>query len=742
MKKITFLFLFLISGFTASAQFPESFEGATFPPAGWVSFIGANGLGTAQNWASATPAAATVGLDGTKTAFVRWELLTPTTTDLAEDWLVSPLVAITAGNPNLTFSDAQQFTVAYNSVYDVRISTTSQTDMMSFTTVSSRDESALSLIGTVGLTPQTIDLSAYIGQSVYIAFVMTNNDGDNWFLDNVNAGEPLLPCLGNTFMYPFTAVTTGICDGISSTLIANNSWAGDYAEINVVAGETYKFASSVATDYLTISTDGNATAAAFGLQPLTWVSTVTGVVRLNINTDSSCGTEDVDRVTSVICGTPCINGGLWPTATFASATCDGTTVNVIATDSYAAEYSNVQVYALGTYTFASSVATDYITITSADASTIYTAATGSAVYTPTADEVVRVYFHLDSACGAEAVNREKTVVCTSPVSPPNCIDTPPVSPLNGATDVSIDAVLAWNAPSTGEAPTGYNIYLGLTPVLTAADLALSNYPDTTLTGLNAPYDTVVYWMVVPVNAAGEAAGCLGSPWSFTTESAPLPPVNDDCSGAIALTAGNSFPLNDIAATNVGATDSGQAASTCTATVNGDVWYSIVVPSTTLTIETQIADGTITDPVLVAYSGTCGALTEIGCSDDIDFAGGNFLARMDLTGLTIGDTIYFRLYTYGEVGTILLSAWDGTLANTTFDNGTFSAVPNPVKDILNITFSQNIEKVQVMNLLGQEVMTKAINATQSQVDMSSLAQGTYLVKVTADGQVKTIKVIKE
>jgi hypothetical protein len=46
------------------------------------------------------------------------------------------------------------------------------------------------------------------------------------------------------------------------------------------------------------------------------------------------------------------------------------------------------------------------------------------------------------------------------------------------------------------------------------------------------------------------------------------------------------------------------------------------------------------------------------------------------------------------------------------------------------------------LVGQEVMTKAVNANQSQIDMSHLSAGTYLVKVTADNQVKTIKVIKE
>jgi hypothetical protein len=51
-------------------------------------------------------------------------------------------------------------------------------------------------------------------------------------------------------------------------------------------------------------------------------------------------------------------------------------------------------------------------------------------------------------------------------------------------------------------------------------------------------------------------------------------------------------------------------------------------------------------------------------------------------------------------------------------------------------------VSVFNLLGQEVITSATNANQSQINMSALSPGTYLVKVTADNQVKTIKVIKE
>jgi hypothetical protein len=48
----------------------------------------------------------------------------------------------------------------------------------------------------------------------------------------------------------------------------------------------------------------------------------------------------------------------------------------------------------------------------------------------------------------------------------------------------------------------------------------------------------------------------------------------------------------------------------------------------------------------------------------------------------------------------------------------------------------------LNLLGQEMIVKSMNETQGQVDMSQLSAGTYLVKVTSDNQVKTIKVVKE
>lgn len=83
-----------------------------------------------------------------------------------------------------------------------------------------------------------------------------------------------------------------------------------------------------------------------------------------------------------------------------------------------------------------------------------------------------------------------------------------------------------------------------------------------------------------------------------------------------------------------------------------------------------------------------------------------------------------------------------LGSTDFDNNSFTAYPNPVKDRLNVSFTQNISTIAVYNLLGQQVLFMNMNANKGQVDMTSLTSGTYLVKVNAESEVKTIKVIKE
>jgi hypothetical protein len=86
--------------------------------------------------------------------------------------------------------------------------------------------------------------------------------------------------------------------------------------------------------------------------------------------------------------------------------------------------------------------------------------------------------------------------------------------------------------------------------------------------------------------------------------------------------------------------------------------------------------------------------------------------------------------------------DVALSNSDFDNSNFSAYPNPVKDVLNISYTTEISSVRVINMIGQEVLSKNINATSSQVDMSQLSAGTYIVNVTVGDAIKTLKVVKQ
>ncbi len=84
----------------------------------------------------------------------------------------------------------------------------------------------------------------------------------------------------------------------------------------------------------------------------------------------------------------------------------------------------------------------------------------------------------------------------------------------------------------------------------------------------------------------------------------------------------------------------------------------------------------------------------------------------------------------------------TLKNSDWDKYHFKASPIPVKNSLNLTYDANITSVKVYTVLGQEVISKSIEAKQTRLDMSSLEKGTYFVKIVAGLQEKTIKVIKE
>jgi PDZ domain-containing secreted protein len=153
-------------------QFPEGFE-TTVPPVGWTTFTGVNGLGTAQSWQ-----ASNISNSGAQSAYCRYENVSG---GLAQDWLVTPQFTPTPSTNTLTFMQRQSYTTNYGSVYKVFISTGSQTNHADFTLVDTQLETDF----TYFYTEKEIDLGVYLGVPIYVAFVLEQDDGDNWLIDDV-----------------------------------------------------------------------------------------------------------------------------------------------------------------------------------------------------------------------------------------------------------------------------------------------------------------------------------------------------------------------------------------------------------------------------------------------------------------------------------------------------------------------------------------------------------------------------
>jgi hypothetical protein len=130
---------------------------------------------------------------------------------------------------------------------------------------------------------------------------------------------------------------------------------------------------------------------------------------------------------------------------------------------------------------------------------------------------------------------------------------------------------------------------------------------------------------------------------------PTAPVNDECSGAIAIstqsfgaTCSNSISIN----TN-GATHSSPDPSCAVNDSNDDLWYmftanssSIILRYSNAVITTTANNGTVG---YALYNGACpSATTTVSCSNGFGFSSGFQI----LNGLSIGATYYLRLFSQG------------------------------------------------------------------------------------------------
>jgi hypothetical protein len=222
---------------------------------------------------------------------------------------------------------------------------------------------------------------------------------------------------------------------------------------------------------------------------------------------------------------------------------------------------------------------------------------------------------------------------------------------------------------------------------------------------------------------GNAATGVGA-YTLNLNTTPLPPANDECTAAEALTLDV-----EITGDNTGATDSGLTGDCFTGAV-ADLWYSFVAPpSGEVTVTTTAAQyGVYTD---------CAGTLVGACNTSV------------VGDLTNGTTYYVRVSDDGTAraqapGSFTLMVSESTSLSTAEFNteALFAYYPNPVNDNLTLKAQKEISNVSVYNMLGQEVYRNAPNSVDNLVNMSDLQSGAYFVKVTIDNVTETIKVIKK
>lgn len=212
-------------------------------------------------------------------------------------------------------------------------------------------------------------------------------------------------------------------------------------------------------------------------------------------------------------------------------------------------------------------------------------------------------------------------------------------PASNATFIPLTPTITWN--NTAGA-TSYKVSIGTSPGGTSIANQVSVTTNSYTPSAALAPNTTHYVKIVAVGSGGESSGCTEQ--MFTT--APPPPANDECATAITIPVNPNLNCGTVTAGyTIGATDSGTAPSPCYGQADDDVWFKFLATATThkislLNITSVGSTAGDTDTYFQVFSGGCGALSSILCSDPPSGV---------VSGLTVGETYLVRVYSYYGAG---------------------------------------------------------------------------------------------
>lgn len=120
--------------------------------------------------------------------------------------------------------------------------------------------------------------------------------------------------------------------------------------------------------------------------------------------------------------------------------------------------------------------------------------------------------------------------------------------------------------------------------------------------------------------------------------------------------------------------------------------------------------------------------------------------LPVTTILVDGTTYYASQTINGIESkerlAVTAKLNGNLSTPDFVLPNFKFYPNPVLHNLSINNTSVIDQIDILSVTGKSILSKKINMENSEIDLSHLASGLYLLKVKSEGQTKTVKIVKK
>ncbi len=233
--------------------------------------------------------------------------------------------------------------------------------------------------------------------------------------------------------------------------------------------------------------------------------------------------------------------------------------------------------------------------------------------------------------------------------------------------------------------------------------------------------------------------------NFTLTLNGIPPQNDEATGAEEISVNNIGVTctNPTMVYNAnGVTDSSPINGTpaCASYAGGDSWYKFIAP-TSGGIKINRPNNGDWGALGYAIYDSETSTTPLTCGNIATGSTGT----NNITGLTAGNYYWLRVWEwnnndFGSVGICIAAVDTASIEDLALFN--VQLYPNPTQNSLHIQADEPIDSIAIFSVLGQQVYQKEINNAADIIDVSTLVQGTYFVKIQIGTAIGTYKMIKQ